>query len=49
MSTTPVLNIVDPEQPFDLETDACGIAVGAVLNQEGKPMAFESKKLSPPH
>jgi len=43
----PVLRIVDPQKPFFLETDASGIAVRGVLLQEGRPVAFESKKLSP--
>ena len=42
-----VLKIVDSEQPFVLEIDATSIAVGVVLSQDGRPIAFESKKLSP--
>ena len=41
-----VLKIVDLEQPFVLEIDASRIIVGAILSQDGRPIAFESKKLS---
>lgn len=41
-----VLAIVDNDEPFELETDASSIQVDVVLNQEGRFVSFESKKLS---
>ena len=31
-STAPILKIVDPEKPFELETNASGVVIGAILN-----------------
>ena len=45
LATTPILAVVDPLKPYVVETDASDKAIGAVLLQEGRPIAFESKKL----
>ena len=47
LATAPILDIVDPNEPFVLETDISSDAIGAVLMQGGRPVAFESKKLNP--
>ncbi|MCO5593915.1 hypothetical protein L7F22_047934 [Adiantum nelumboides] len=46
VTTAPILHIVDPSKPFVVETDASDYAIGAALYQDGRPTAFESKKLS---
>jgi hypothetical protein len=46
MSSTPALTLLDFEQQFIIETDACDKGVGAVLSQNGHPVAFFSKALS---
>ena len=45
LASAPILAIVDPTKPFVVETNASDRSIGAVLLQDGKPIAFESKKL----
>lgn len=45
MVNTPVLALPNFDRPFSIETDACDTGIGAVLVQDGHPIAFFSKAL----
>ncbi|KAI0520337.1 hypothetical protein KFK09_007809 [Dendrobium nobile] len=47
ISSAPILSLPNFDKLFVVDTDASSIGVGAVLSQEGKPIAFFSEKLCP--
>jgi hypothetical protein len=47
LTSDPVLKIPDLSKPFQVISDAFDYAIGAILLQEGRPVAYESKKLNP--
>lgn len=46
-TTAPILAIPNFNLPFMIEIDACGYGLGAVLLQNGHPIAYFSKTLGP--
>ena len=46
LATAPLLSVVYLHKPFLVEIDASGMAVGVVLLQDGRLVAYESKKLN---
>ena len=49
MIKAPVLSLPNFSKPFVIETDASGVGLGAVLLQDGHPIAYLSKSLSQKH
>jgi len=49
MTRTPVLALPNFQEPFTIETDACHDGIGAVLMQQGQPIAYLSKALGMKH
>jgi Reverse transcriptase (RNA-dependent DNA polymerase)/RNase H-like domain found in reverse transcriptase/Integrase zinc binding domain/Chromo (CHRromatin Organisation MOdifier) domain/Retroviral aspartyl protease/Integrase core domain/Retrotransposon gag protein/Zinc knuckle len=47
LTSAPVLRIPDLNRSFEVICDASGYAIGAVLLQEGAPVAFESRGMNP--
>ena len=46
LCSAPVLVLPDPELPYEVITDACGMGVGCALLQEGRAVAYEGRKLT---
>ena len=47
LTSAPVLTLPDPELPYEVVTDASLNGTGGLLLQEGRPLAFLSRKFSP--
>ncbi|RYA46877.1 reverse transcriptase domain-containing protein [Enterobacter cloacae complex sp. GF14B] len=46
LTSQPVLMLPDLSKPFEVQCDACGDCLGAVLLQEGHAIAYESRRLN---
>jgi hypothetical protein len=46
LCSTPVLSLLDLQQPFEIETDASDYVVGVILTQHVHPVAYHSETLS---
>jgi hypothetical protein len=46
LCSTPVLSLLDLQQPFEIETNVSDYVVGPVLTQHEHPVAYHSETLS---